>query len=168
MVESLLLSLNPGTECLGVNHLRRVLISRQHSVLPDQWLPVLDSVLVPHKDQYRDENTSAQHECNGGSDCQIYQSLLLPGGGETVGEWLWYENVCVAGDRCQVEGSGGEDQNRVVPLSQFDQLADTVVTGEADVHYQAGHVGDGVDGDILVLGVAQTSDIYFDVVEEVW
>ena len=63
-----------------------------------------------------------------------------------------------------MEGAGGQDEDRVVPLRQVDQLADAVVTGETNVHYQAGNVGDGVDGHILVLAVAQTSNVYFDVV----
>ena len=63
-----------------------------------------------------------------------------------------------------MEGRGGEDENRVVPLCQVDELPHTVVTDETNVHNQTGNVGDGVDGDILVLAVAQTSNVDFDVV----
>ena len=47
-------------------------------------------------------------------------------------------------------------------------MADTVVTTEAHIDDQTGNVGDGVDGDVLVLAVAQTSNVNFDVVQEVW
>ena len=63
-----------------------------------------------------------------------------------------------------MERTGGQDEDRVVPLCQLDQLPHTVVAGETNVDYQAGNVGDRVDGHILVLAVAQTSDVDFDVV----
>ena len=46
-------------------------------------------------------------------------------------------------------------------------MFDTEVTGEADVDNQAGDVGDGVDGDILIITVCQTSHVNLQIIEEV-
>ena len=61
-----------------------------------------------------------------------------------------------------------EDENGVVPLSEVDQLVDGVVTTEAHIDNQTRNVGYGVDGDVLVLTGTQTTEVYLQVVEEVW
>ena len=161
LVEPLLLPLDPLAERLGVNHLRRVLVPGERPALSDQRLLVLDPVLLLHQDQYGDQNSRAEDKCYGRPHRQVEQSLLLSGGGQTVGQRLRYEDVSVTGHCCQVEGDRGQDEDGVVPLRQLHQLGDAVVASEADIDNQTGHVGDRVDGHILVLRGAQAAKVYF-------
>ena len=168
-MEPLLLPLQTLTEGLRVNHLRRILVPCEGSALSsDQWLLVFDPVLLLDQDQYRDQNSSTQDKCNGCSNGQVDESLLLPGSGKTVGEGLWYENVLVTGDRGEEEGGGGENQQGVIAPRQLDQLVHAVVASEADVDQEAGDVGDGVDADILIVSVGQASQVDLEIVEKIW
>ena len=47
-------------------------------------------------------------------------------------------------------------------------MLDRVIAREADVDNQAGDIGDGIDADILIVTVGQTSKVDLEIVEEIW